>query len=264
MRKLAVIAMALCFALVGCSKKVEDPNTVTVGTIDGPETKLMQIAQQVAKQRYGLNVKIVAFSDYATPNQALSDGSIDVNAFQHVPYMKAEIKAHGYKIVPVGKTFLYPMAIYSTKLKKLYRLKYGETVAVPNDPSNEARALLLLQKVGLITLKKDVGVNATPVDIIKNFKRLKFVELDAAELPRALSDVAIAVINTNFAIPAGLSPSKDALMTEGTDSPYINVIAAREDNKDTKKVKELVQAYQSQTVRDEARRLFNGNAIAGW
>ena len=143
------------------------------------------------------------------PNQALEDGEIDVNAFQHYPFLLSQIKARGYSLVPVGDTFLYPMGLYSTKIKTLTDLQPESKIAIPNDPSNEARALLLLQKAGLVTLKQHVTINATPQDVVSNPKKLKLIALDAAQLPRVLNDVAIAAINTNYAVPAGLSPSTD-------------------------------------------------------
>lgn len=265
LKKVFCILLSLvCLGLTACGSDKNDPNTVIVGTIAGPETTLMQVAKEVAKKRYGLKVKIVTFSDYNTPNVALSDGSLDANAFQHMPYLDEQNKQHGYNLVSVGKTFLYPMAIYSNHLKKLSDIKNGSKVAIPNDPSNEARALLLLQKAGLITLRKGAGLNATPIDISSNPKKLQFIALDAAELPRALQSVAIAVINTNYAIPAGLSPSKDGLFEEGTDSPYTDIIAARADNAHSKKIRELVAAYQSQAVVDKAKQIFGDGAIPGF
>ena len=260
---LSVLVVLGVLSFAACSKK-EDPNTVSVGTIAGPETELMQVAKQVAKQKYGLNVKIVTFTDYTMPNQALADGNIDVNEFQHLPFLEAQVKAHGYDLVPVGKTFLYPMALYSKKVKTLSALQDGAKIAIPNDPSNEARALLLLQKAKLITLKSNVSINATPNDIAKNPKHFEFVELDAAQLPRSLGDVSLAVINTNYAIPAGLSPSKDALFEESTDSPYVNIFVARKDDQNAKKVQELVQAFQSEAVVAAAKKIFGDGAIAGF
>jgi len=260
---LSAFALLSVIALTGCSQK-EGPNTVSVGTIAGPETQLMQVAKQVAKKRFGLHVKIVTFSDYTLPNEALNDGSIDANAFQHAPFLKAQVRERGYHIVPAAKTFLYPMALYSKKLHSLSQLKANAKVGIPNDPSNEARALLLFQKAKLIKLKPNVGLNATPVDIVSNPKQLQFVELDAAQLPRSLSDVALAAINTNYAIPAGLSPKKDALFVEGTDSPYVNIIAIRSNEKNSKKIKELIEAYQSKPVLEKAEALFGDGAIAGW
>ena len=259
----SIFAVLLALVLTACSQK-EGANTVSVGTISGPETQLMQVAKVVAKNRFNLNVKIITFSDYTLPNEALNDGSIDANAFQHLPFLNAQVKQYGYDIIPIAKTFLYPMALYSKKIKSLSQLKSGSKVAIPNDPSNEARALLLLQKAKLISLKSHITMNATPVDVLNNPKHLQFVELDAAELPRSLSDVALAAINTNYAIPAGLSPSKNSLFVESMDSPYVNVIAIRSNEKDSKKIKEFVKAYQSLPVKAEAKKLFGDGAIAGW
>lgn len=261
---LLVTILLASLGLVACGQKKEPANTVRVGTISGPETQLMVIAKKVALKRYGLRVKIIIFSDYNTPNEALSNGDLDANAFQHIPFLKAQIKAHGYKIVSIGKTFVYPMGLYSKKIKKLSNLKEGAKVAIPNDPSNEARALLLLQKAKLITLKPGAGIFATPIDVAKNPKQLKLIELGAPELPRALGDVSLAAINTTFAIPAGLSPSKDALFEEGPDSPYVNIIAARAADKNNPKLKELVKAFQSKPVIAEAKKLFGDGAIAAW
>lgn len=260
------ILLLLSFAtivLTACSHR-ESADVVRVGTIAGPETTLMEITKAVALKKYGLHVHIVTFTDYIMPNQALVDGNIDANAFQHSPFLEAQNKAHGWNLVSVGNTFLYPMALYSKTVKNISQLKSDASIAIPNDPSNEARALLLLQKAKLIMLKPRVTINATPEDIIENPKHFKFIALDAAELPRSLNDVSLAAINTNYAIPAGLSPAKDAIFEEGTDSPYVNIVAARADNQYTKKVRELVEAYQSEAVLEKAKQLFGAGAIAGF
>lgn len=259
----ALLAVVLVFGLGACQQQKSGPNTVIVGTIAGPETELMQVAKKVAKERYGLNVKIVTFSDYNTPNAALADGSLDANAFQDRPYLDAQKKEHGYKIVSVGNTFLYPMGLYSKKIKKLSQLKTGSKVAIPNDPSNEARGLILLQGAKLILLRKGANVNATPMDVVSNPKKLKIIALGAAELPRTLKSVALAAINTNYAVPAGLS-LKDALFIEKTTSPYMNIIAARASDADSKKIKELVAAFQSEPVIKEAKKLFSDAAVPGF
>ncbi len=258
-----MIGIILFTSLVGCSRH-EGKHMVVVGTIAGPETQLMQTAKQVAKQKYDLDVKIVTFSDYNTPNAALASGDLDANAFQDLPFLQAQVKARGYKIVAVGNTFLYPMGLYSKKIKSLDALNKGAKIAIPNDPSNEARALTLLQKAGLIKLKPNAGVNATPQAIVSNPKQLQFVELDAAQLPRALNDVAVAAINTNYAIPAGLSPAKDALFHESKDSIYMNIIAAQAKDKAEPKITDLVKAYQSPEVAAKAKQLFGSAAIKGW
>ena len=260
---LVPVCVAVTALLSSCHSQ-EAKNVVRVGTMAGPETQLMLVAAKVAKKRYGLIIKDTTFSDYNMPNAALSDGSLDANAFQHIPFLDAQVKAHGYHIVSIGKTFVYPMGVYSHKIKNLKQLKDGAKVAIPNDPSNEARSLLLLQKHGLIKMKPHVTVNATPLDILSNPKHLKFIELSAAQLPRSLSDVTLAVINTTYAIPAGLSPQKNALFAEDSDSLYTNIIAARSADKDSKKLKELVSAFQSKPVAAEAKKLFGDGAVPGW
>jgi D-methionine transport system substrate-binding protein len=265
LRKLLLIITLglITLGLTACHSK-EAKNSIRVGTIAGPETQLMEVAKQVALKRYGLQVNIITFSDYTTPNAALADGSIDVNAFQHVPFLTAQIKARGYKLVTIGKTFIYPVGIYSKKITQLSQLPDHAKVGIPNDPSNEARALLLLQSAKLIQLKSTAGFDATPIDISSNPKQLQFVQLDAAELPRALNDVTIAVINTNYAIPAGLSPTKDALFVESINSPYANIIVARIDNQHDPRLQQLIAAYHSPEVLAEAKKLFGDGAIPAW
>ena len=249
--------------LSGCQPAASGADTIKVGTISGPETWLMEVAKGVAAQCYGLKVDIVTFTDYNIPNVALNDGSIGANMFQHLPFLQAQIKARGYHLVSVGKTFLYPMGIYSKKLKSLSLLKSGSKVAIPNDPSNEARALLLLQKAKLITLKPNISVMATTLDIKTNPQHLKFIALDAAQLPRALSDVSLAVINTNYSIPAGLRPSQ-ALFAEKADSPYANIVVVRAADKNSLKARELVAALHSKAVLQAAQRIFGDGAIPAW
>ena len=258
-------AAALLSALLisGCGKSEQD-NHIKVGAIAGTEAQVVEVAKKVAKEKFGLEVEIVSFSDYVTPNVALNDGSIDVNAFQHKPYLNAQIKDRGYKITAVGNTFVYPIAGYSSKIKSLADLKPGSQIAVPNDPTNLGRSLLLLQKQGLIKLKADVGLNGTVLDIVENPKQLKIVELEAAQLPRSLDDVDLAIINTTYASQINLLPTRDGLFVEDKDSPYVNLIAAREADKETQKVKQFVQAYQSEEVYKAAQELFHGGVIKGW
>ena len=266
MKKLlgAILVLIAVIGMTACSSKKENPNVITVGTISGPETQLMQVAKQVAKKRYGLDVQIVPFSDYNAPNPGVVSGALDANAFQHRPFLDAQIKARHFDLVAIGKTFIYPMGIYSKKIKSLAKVPNGAKVAVPNDPTNEARGLLLLQKAGLIKLRPGAGVNATPVDIISNPKHLQFIELDAAELPRSLDDVTLAAINTTYAVPAHLSPMKDALIYEKSDSPFVNLIVVTRANQHKKQLIELVKSFQSQPVIDEAKKLFGDAAIPGW
>lgn len=259
-KQFLIILLAMSFTACGS----RDKDTLRVGTIAGPETELMEIAKKVAKEKHGLNVELVEFTDYIEPNTALNEGSIDANMFQHQPFLDQQIKDRHLDFIIVGKTFVYPMGVYSKKLKDLNQLQTNSIVAIPNDPSNEGRALLLLQKAGLIELSEAAGLYANPGNIINNPKRLNFKELDAAQLARSLDDVAIAVINTNYAIPAGLSPTKDAIFHEGSDSPYANIIVIRKESANDPRIKQLVDAIQSEEVKRAAIKIFKDQAIPAW
>ena len=258
-----IIPLILILAsLVSCNKPA--PNTLRVGTIAGPETELVQVAQAEALQRYGLTIKIVEFNDYNLPNEALNEGSLDANVYQHLPYLLASNSSHGYHLEPLAKTFLYPMGIYSSKYKSLDKLPDNAQIALPNDPSNETRALQLLVQANLITLKKER--NGSIKDIANNPHHFQFHELDAAQLPRILPDVDLAIINTTFAELSGLSPSRDALYLESKTSPYANLIVVRTDsNPEQKKLlMQFVQAFQSEAVKQAAKKIFGQEAIPAW
>ncbi|MDR2853658.1 MAG: MetQ/NlpA family ABC transporter substrate-binding protein [Burkholderiaceae bacterium] len=240
---------------------------IRVGTVSGPDAQVWQVVQKIAKEKQGLNVKVIEFGDYVQPNAALDAGDLDANSFQHQPYFDSQIKQRGYKLVSVGLTYISPMGAYSKKYKSLKDLPQSAKVAVPNDPSNENRALLLLQAQGLIKLKAGSstgGNNATVLDIVANPKKLKITELDAAQLPRTLSDVDAAIINTNYALPAGLQPLKDAIALEDLHSPYANIIAVRARDKDQPWVKKLVAAYQSPEVKAYIAKEFKGAMMASF
>ena len=258
-----VIATVFLFGLTGCSQP-KNPSDIRVGTISGPETKLVEAAKETAQKQYGINIKIVEFSDYSMPNAALNEGSLDANVFQHSPYLESAIKNKHYDLVVIGKTFIYPVGIYSKTLKNVNQIQNGAKVAIPNDPSNEARALLLLEKTGLIKLKKGIDTNATYLDIVSNPKKLDIKELDAAELPRTLDDVALAVINSNYAVAAGLSPEKNAIFLEDSHSPYANIIVVRKQDENNPKLKALVASLHSEPVLKASKELFNGGAIPAW
>ncbi|MGL6296769.1 MAG: MetQ/NlpA family lipoprotein [Plesiomonas sp.] len=262
----AIGALIGTLALAGCGQDEKDPNHIKVGVIVGAEQQVAEVAKKVAKDKYGLNVELVTFNDYVLPNEALSKGDIDVNAFQHKPYLDQQIKDRGYKLVSVGNTFVYPIAGYSKKIKSIDELKEGSQVALPNDPTNLGRSLLLLEKQGLIKLKDGVGLLPTVLDVTENPKNLKLVELEAPQLPRSLDDqqIALAIINTTYASQIGLTPAKDGLFVEDKESPYVNIMVAREDNKDAENVKKFVQAYQSDEVNETANKIFNGGAVKGW
>ena len=240
-----------------------DDKTIKVGTIAGSDAQIWSVVTKVAK-REGLNVKVVEFSDYVQPNAALDAGDLDANSFQHQPYLQSQISQRGYKIVSAGLTYISPLGIYSKKLKSVKDLAQGAKVGIPNDPSNENRALLLLQAQGVVKLKAGAGTNgnnATTLDIAENPKKIKFLELDAAQLPRSLGDVDAAAINTNYALDAGLQPTKDAIALEDLHSPYANLIAVRTQDKDKPWVKKLVAAYQSEDVRQYIKTQFKGAIV---
>jgi D-methionine transport system substrate-binding protein len=259
----AITAVAASAALFTSLAAHADDKVIKVGTISGPDAQIWQVVQKVAK-REGLNVKVIEFNDYVQPNAALDAGDLDANSFQHQPYLDSQIKQRGYKIVNAGLTYISPLGVYSKKLKSLKDLPQGAKVAVPNDPSNENRALLLLQSQGVIKLKAGAGANgnnATALDVAENPKKVKLVELDAAQLPRTLADVDAAAINTNFALAAGLQPTKDAIALEDVHSPYANLIAVRAKDKDQPWVKKLVSAYQSEDVRQFLKTEFKGSVV---
>lgn len=259
----AVAIVALSLASCG-NKAKNDPNFIRVGVATGPEYVVAETAKKVAKEKYGLEVELVQFNDYVMPNTSLDQGDIDANVFQTKPFLDEQIARRGYKLTIVGKTFIYPMAGYSKKIKSLGELTDGSTIVIPNDAANSSRALLLLQKEGLIDLKANVTA-PRPVDITSNPKNLQILELEAPQLPRVLDDakVSVSVINNNFAGQAGLL-LKDGIFAESKDSPYVNLIVTRVENQNDEKVKKFVQAYQSDEVAAKAEEVFKGGAVKGW
>ncbi|MFM0164136.1 D-methionine transport system substrate-binding protein [Burkholderia sp. GAS332] len=240
-----------------------DDKQLKIGTMSGPDAQIWSVVTKVAA-REGLNVKVIEFNDYVQPNAALDAGDLDANGFQHQPFLDSQIKQRGYKIVNVGLTYVSPMGFYSKKFKSLKDLPEGAKVGIQNDPSNGNRALLLLQKYGVIKLKPGVGtngVNATPLDVAENPKKIKLVELDAAQLPRSLDDLDAASINTDYAVKAGLQPTKDAIAIEDLKGPYANLIAVRAQDRDKPWVKKLVAAYESDEVRKYIDTQFKGAII---
>ncbi|GHA25482.1 methionine ABC transporter substrate-binding lipoprotein MetQ [Oceanisphaera arctica] len=265
---LSVLASAL--ALAGCGEQAKDTaeeaaaKPLRLGVIAGAEEQVAEVAVKVAKEQYNLDVELVSFSDYVTPNVALNDGSLDINAFQHQPYLDKQIEDRGYDLVAVGSTFVYPIAAYSKVIKSLDELADGAKVAVPNDPTNLGRTLLLLEQQGLIEVDDAVGLEATTLNITANPKELKIIELEAPQLPRSLDDVAFSVINTTYASQIDLLPGRDSLFVEDKESPYVNLIVARKDNQDDERVQTFVKAYQSEEVYQAALELFKGGVVKGW
>ncbi len=221
--------------------------------------------EQVAKDKYHLDVEVVSFNDYVLPNEALNNKDVDANAFQTLPYLEAQSKERGYKFAVVGKTFVFPIAAYSHRIKNISELPEGATVTISNETTTLAAACCCFRRRGY-SLKPGVGYLPTTLDIIDNPKQLKIVEVDTPQLTRTLDDpnVSLSIINTNFSAQAGLSAARDGLFMEGPDSPYVNAIVAREDNKDSKKIQELKAAFQTSEVAEKAKEVYKGDAIKGW
>ena len=220
--------------------------SIIIGVSPFPHKEIVSIAKPLLEKE-GYTLVIKEFTDYVQPNIALANKLIFANFFQHKPYLDNMNKEKELHLVSIGAIHIEPLGVYSKKIKNLSELKSGDKISVPNDPTNEARALRLLEAHGLITIKP--GALVTIADIEKNPLKLKFYELEAAQLPRALEDVTCAVINTNFAGEAGLIPSRDALVIESKDSPYANIVVVREEDKDTPKAKALIKAIQSPEVK---------------
>lgn len=234
-----------------------------IGVTAGPHAQIFEQVKKLAEKE-GLKIQVVEFSDYIQPNAALAAGDLDANSYQHKPFLDQQIKDRGYKLVNVGYTVNFPIGLYSKKVKSLAELKEGAKFGIPNDPTNGGRVLLVLQDKGLIKLRPEAGLKATPLDVIDNPKKLKFVELEAAQLPRSLDDLDAAAVNTNYALPAGLSPAKDAIAQEAAKSPYVNLIAVREQDKDKPWVAKLVKVYQSDTIRQFVLTEFKGAVVPGF
>lgn len=274
LKRIITIALALITAtaiLTACgSQKTATPaataekKEITVGVTPGSSEQIMEVViAEAAKQ--GLTVKVKTFSDYITPDQALASGEIDLNSFQHQPFLTAFNAKNGTKLVSIGDTYLAPLALYSHKYKSPNDIPEGATIAIPNDPTNGGRALLLLQKQGWIQLAS--GKDATTVtvnDIVANPKKLKLVELEAAQLPRSLDDTDASVINAGYAISAGLNSQRDGIVVEDNTSPYINIIAARAEDKDNPAYQKFVKAFQSDAVKEYINKNFAGELVPAW
>lgn len=241
------------------------PAVLRVGVTTGPHEQVFEVVKKVAERDYGLKIQIVPFTDYVRPNAALDAGDLEANSYQHRPFLAAQIRARNYKLVGLGRTWIGPIGIYSKKYKAFKDIPNGATIGIPNDPANESRVLLLLQHAGAITLRTGIdpvaGVNATPRDIVDNPRGFKFVEIEAAQLPRTLDDFDATTINADYALKAGLHPVRDTLLVEGADGPYACLIAVREADRDQPWAKQLVQAYQSPEVKAFIQQKFEGAII---
>lgn len=237
---------------------------IKVGIVVGPQIQVMHVAKVLAKKKFNLDIEPVVFADYQRPNDTLNAGDIDANIFQTNAFLQQAIEKRGYKLTVIGNTFIYPMGIYSKKIKKLSELKNGSLIIIPNDPSNQARALLLLQQANLIDFKTGREKAPTPRDIAKNTKKLDIKSLDAAQVARSADDAAAIVLNNDFVPNAGFKP-KDALFKEDPNhaTPYINVIVVQTKDKDKKELKELVDVMHSKEVIQATERV-NPGAVKAW
>jgi D-methionine transport system substrate-binding protein len=237
--------------------------TIKVGVTAGPHAQILEAVKPIAAKN-GLDIQIVEFSDYVAPNAALEAGDLQANSFQHQPYLDNQKADRGYKIESVATTVNFPIGIYSKKYKSWDAVPQGGSLSIPNDPTNGGRVLLLLRDKGALKLKDGVGFKPTVADIVENTKKLKIVEIDAAQTPRTLDDVDAAAVNTNYATQAGLDPVKDAILREDPKGPYANVIAVRAVDKDKPWVKTLVASYQTPEIRDFILAKFKGAVLPAW
>jgi D-methionine transport system substrate-binding protein len=237
--------------------------TIKIGVTAGPHAQIFEVVKPIAA-RNGLDVEIVEFKDYAAPNVALDAGELQANSFQNLPFLDNQKAERGYKIEAVAQTMNFPVGIYSKKYKSWDALPAGATVAIPKDPTNGGRFLLMLQDKGVLKLKAGVGFKPGITDIIDNPKKLKIVAVDASWTAQGLDDVDAAGINTNFATQAGLDPVKDPILREDPKGPYTNVIVVRSADKDKPWVKTLVQSYQTPEVREFILTKFKGAVLPSW
>lgn len=235
-----------------------------VGIVVGPQIQVFQLVKKIAKDKYNLDIQTVVFADYQSPNEALNAGNIDANVFQTNIFLQRAIEKRGYKLTVIGNTFIYPMGIYSKKIKKLSDLKEKSIIAIPNDPSNQSRALILLKQAQLIDFKAGTEEAPTPRDIVSNKKNLNIKSLDAAQIARSAEDVDAIALNNDFINNAGFK-AKDALFKEDPAhaTPYINVIVAQTKSKDQKELKELIQILHSEAVIQKTQEL-NPGAVKAW
>ncbi|MDU5923043.1 MAG: MetQ/NlpA family ABC transporter substrate-binding protein [Finegoldia magna] len=270
-KKILLVVLALALVLTACAKKESkkedgqktstDSKKVVIGVSPAPHKEIAEKAKEILAKE-GIDLEIKEFDDYVTPNTSLEEKDIDLNFFQHIPYLENFNKERGTKIVSLGGVHIEPLGVYSKTYKSLDELKDGDEVIIPNDATNGARALKLLEENNVIKLKADAGLEATEKDIAENPKNLKFTPVEAATIPRAYEDAAIAVINSNFALEAKLSPKKDAIAIEKSEgNPFANIIVAREEDKDNETYKKVLQAFESDEVRKYIEEKFEGEII---
>ncbi|OLU29464.1 methionine ABC transporter substrate-binding protein [Pseudomonas sp. PA15(2017)] len=247
-------------AVVAAFSSAAQAEALRVAASAVPHAEILNFVKPaLAKEGVELDVKV--FTDYVQPNVQVAEKRLDANFFQHQPYLDEFNKSRGTNLVSVGGVHVEPFGAYSSKIKALKDLPQGANVVIPNDATNGGRALLLLQKAGVITLKDPTNILSTPKDIAENPKGIKVRELEAATLPRVLTQVDLALINTNYALEAKLNPTQDALAIEGSDSPYVNILVTREDNKDSPAVQKLVKALHSDEVKAFILEKYKGAVV---
>ncbi|AET66414.1 lipoprotein, YaeC family [Desulfosporosinus orientis DSM 765] len=263
--------VTLSLVLSGCGSKTEAPKSgsdssaatvLKVGATPIPHAEILEFVKPALKKE-GIDLQIVSYTDYVRPNLDLDTGDIDANFFQHTPYLESFNKDHSLNNVSIAKVHIEPMGVYSDKIKKLDDLEAGATIAIPNDPSNGGRALALLAKAGIITLKDGVGIMGTVNDIQNNPKQLKITPLDAPQLPRVLQDpkISAAVINTNYALEGGLNPLNDSIVMEDKDSPYANILVVKDSRKDDPALQKLAKALTSPEVKKFIEEKYKGSIV---
>lgn len=268
MKKLLLLFSALVLVVVtGCSSSAESGSSkegpLKVGVTAGPHEDVMKKVKEVAAED-GFEIEVIAFNDYVMPNKALDEGELDANVYQHEPYLNDFVEERGMELSKVATTINFPMGIYSDQYDDLDSLKKGDKVGLPNHSTGEPRALMLFEDAGIIELKDGVGVEATIKDVEKNPLNLEFVPLEASQIPRQLGELAIAAINTNYAMESGRVPTEDSLVMEPKDSPWVNVIATKTENKDDERIKKLVDYYHSDEVKQFIEDEFNGSVVPSW
>ena len=252
--------LAAALALTACGKSGEPSQKLVVAATAVPHAEILEVVKPLLKQE-GVDLDVRVFNDYVQPNDQLVQKQVDANYFQTEPYLDAYNRDRKTDLVKVIGVHIEPFGAYSRKIKSLAELREGADVVIPNDPSNNSRALILLHKAGVIELKDPTNALSTQRDIAANPKKLKFRELDSAMLPRVLDQVDLALINTNYALEAKLDPAKDALVIEGSDSPYVNILVARPDDKDSDAMKKLVAALHSPEVKAFILEKYKGAVV---
>jgi D-methionine transport system substrate-binding protein len=263
---IALLALALAATVFAGGNKQEAAGTETVvkvGVTGDAHEQWDYIAESLKKE--GIRIELVKFGEYVLPNRALEDGEIDLNAFQHYAYLNNEIKTKGYHITPIGDTIIAPLGLYSKKIKSVSELKPQDKIAIPNDLVNGGRALRVLEKAGLLTVPEAAGPTPNISDISANPLKLQLIEVEAAQTPRLLDDVAASIINGGHAVDAGFNPERDSLalerQSEGSQNPYINIIAARTADKDNPVYQRIVREYHTDAVRNIIQTVFKGAYI---